>query len=81
MQSDQLNSFLTLYHVFGLGRVSLERLSEQFGNNFNHIVDASNSQLQAAGLSSEQITQIKNPDLEQLETELQWAEQPGNHLI
>jgi len=45
MQADQLSSFLKLFHVFGLGRVSLQRLGEQFGYNFNHIVDASNSQL------------------------------------
>ena len=81
MQADQLSSFLKLYHVFGVGRVSLERLSEQFANNFNYIVDASNSQLEAAGLSSEQISQIKNPNLEQLEKELEWSEQPGNHLL
>jgi len=81
MQADQLSSFLKLFHVFGLGRVSLQRLGEQFGYNFNHIVDASNSQLKGVGLSSEQISQIKNPDLNQLEKELEWADQSGNHLI
>ena len=81
MQADQLSSFLRLYHVFGLGRVSLQRLSDQFANDFNHIVDASNSQLKDVGLSAEQISQIRNPDLKQLETELEWASQADNHLI
>jgi len=81
MQADQLSSFLRLYHVFGLGRVSLERLYDQFSHNFNHIVDASNSQLKKAGLNAEQISQIKNPDQEQLDRELEWAEQADNHLI
>jgi len=81
MQANQLTSFLKLYHVFGLGRVSLERLCDQFSDNFNHIIDASSSQLQAVGLSPEQIAQIKNPDLAQIEKEHQWAEQTDNHLI
>ena len=81
MPLDHLNSFLKLNHVFGLGRVSLQRLGEHFGDNFNHVFEASNAELQAAGLNNQQIQQIKNPDLAQLDRDLEWAEQPGNHLI
>lgn len=81
MHLDQLTSFLKLHHVFGLGRVSLQRLGEQFDNNFEHVIDASNAELQAAGLNAQQISQIKHPDVEQLDRDLAWAELSANHLI
>jgi len=81
MPPDQLSSFLKLHHVFGLGRVSLQRLGERFGNDFNHIVEASSSELRAAGLDARQITQIKQPDQIELDRDLKWAELSGNHLI
>ncbi len=81
MHLDQLTSFLTLHHVSGLGRVSIQRLGEQFDNNFNQIIDASNAELQASGLNSRQINQIRQPDIEQLDRDLEWAELAGNHLI
>ena len=40
MQTDQFASFLSLHHIFGLGRVSLISLREKFGGNFNHVFDA-----------------------------------------
>ena len=81
MQSSQLSSFLRLFHVTGLGRVSLERLGEHFSGNFNGLIDASHSELLAAGLSSQQIEQIRDPDKQQVERELEWAEKPGNQII
>ncbi len=81
MYHDQLSSFLKLNHVFGLGSVSLQQLGKKFDNNFNHVVDASNAELQAAGLNSRQISQIKQPDVAQLDRDLAWAEMPVNHLI
>ncbi len=81
MHLDQLTSFLTLHHVSGLGRVSIQRLGEQFDNNFNQIIDTSNAELQASGLNSRQINQIRQPDIEQLDRDLEWAELAGNHLI
>lgn len=81
MGPDQLSSFLKLNHVFGLGRVSLQRLGQHFGGNFNRAFDASNAELQAIGLNNQQIQQIRQPDLAQLDRDLEWAEQPGNHLI
>lgn len=81
MQSSQLGSFLKLFHVSGLGRVSLERLGEHFDGNFNGLIDASHSELLAAGLSSQQIELIRDPDTQKVELELDWAEQPGNHII
>jgi DNA processing protein len=81
MQKDQLASFLTLHHIFGLGRVSLIKLSEKFEDDFNHILNASRSDLRAAGLKQGQIDQILAPNRDLVDQELEWAEQPGNHLI
>ena len=81
MHLDQLSSFLKLHHVFGLGRVSLQRLGEKFDNNFNHVIDASAAELQAAGLNARQISQIKQPDMAQLDRDLAWAEMSANYLI
>jgi DNA processing protein len=81
MQKDQLASFLSLHHVFGLGRVSLIQLSDKFDDDFNRVLNASRSDLRAAGLKQEHIEQLSNPDEKLVEQELEWAEQPGNHLV
>ena len=81
MQKDQLASFLTLHHIFGLGRVSLIKLSEMFESDFNQVLNASRGDLQAAGLNQEQIEQVLNPSRDLVDQELAWAEHPDNHLI
>ena len=81
MQKDQLASFLTLHHIFGLGRVSLIKLSEMFDGDFNHILNSSRGELEATGLKQAQIAQVLNPNRDLVEQDLAWAEQPGNHLI
>ena len=62
MQKDQFASFLSLHHIFGIGRVSLISLREKFGGNFNQVFDARRSDLEAAGLNKEQVEQLLNPD-------------------
>ncbi|MCP4187755.1 MAG: DNA-protecting protein DprA [Gammaproteobacteria bacterium] len=81
MQSSQFHGFLKLSYVSGLGRVSLQRLGNYFNGNFSQVFDSSHSQLLKAGLTGNQITQIQNPDANQLERELEWLEHPGNHII
>jgi DNA processing protein len=81
MQKDQFASFLTLHHIFGIGRVSLINLREKFGGNFNQVFEASRIDLKAAGLNQEQITQVVNPDQARIEREIAWAEQTENHII
>ncbi len=81
MPKDQLANFLRLFHVFGIGRVSLLDLREKFGGDFNQIFNISRNDLETAGLSTKQIDQIKSPNDTQVEKELAWAEQPGNHII
>ncbi len=81
MQKDQLANFLTLHHLFGIGRVSLIQLGEHFAGDFNQIFDTSRRDLQAAGLKQSQIDQISDPDRDMVDQALAWAEQPDNHLI
>ncbi|MCP4494139.1 MAG: DNA-protecting protein DprA [Gammaproteobacteria bacterium] len=81
MHPSQFRSFLKLSYVSGLGRLSLHQLRDHFGGDCNQIFDLSHSQLLKAGLTSKQINQILNPNTEQLDRELEWLEQPGNHII
>jgi len=81
MQKDQFASFLSLHHIFGIGRVSLISLREKFGGNFNHVFDARRSDLEAAGLNKEQVEQLLNPDQSRVEQEITWAAQSGNHIL
>ena len=81
MQKDQFANFLRLFHVFGIGRVSLIDLREKFGGDFNQIFSVSRNDLESAGLSPKQIEQIKSPNEVQIEKELSWSEQSDNHII
>jgi len=81
MQKDQLASFLTLYHCFGIGRVSLIALGEQFSLDFNQILEANRSDLNGAGLSNKQIDVVLNADRSTAEQAIAWAEQPDNHIV
>jgi DNA processing protein len=81
MLKDQLASFLTLHHVFGLGRASLISLSEGYDGDFNQILNASRGDLRAAGLNRGQIDRVLNPERNLVDQDLSWAEQPGNHLV
>lgn len=81
MQKEQFANFLRLFHVFGIGRVSLIDLREKFAGDFNHIFTLSRNDLESVGLSPRQIDQIKSPDEVQIEKELNWVEQADNHII
>jgi DNA processing protein len=81
MQTEQFASFLSLHHIFGIGRVCLINLREKFNGNFNNVSNASYSELRAAGLNGQQIDQILNPDCSRVDREVKWAEQPGNRIV
>ncbi|MFV2031329.1 MAG: DNA-processing protein DprA [Gammaproteobacteria bacterium] len=81
MQKDQLASFLSLFHCYGIGRVSLIALAERFSPDLGQIFQASRSELKATGLVNNQIDQVFNPDKSTVEQDLAWAEQPGNRLL
>ncbi|MCZ6723090.1 MAG: DNA-processing protein DprA [Gammaproteobacteria bacterium] len=81
MQKEQIASFIRLHHVFGIGRVSLISLGENFDDNFNYVTSASRSELQVAGLNRETIDLILKPDQARVDRELEWAEQSGNQII
>ncbi len=81
MQCSQLDSFLKLYHVNGLGLVSIRRLVEHYEFQFDRIIEASNDELKSAGLKPREIEQLKRPDQTSIDRELAWAELPGNYLV
>jgi DNA processing protein len=81
MQRDQFANFLRLFHIFGIGRVSLLDLRKKFGDDFNQIFNVTSHDLKAAGLNASQIDQIKSPNEAQVEAEMAWANEPDNHII
>ena len=81
MQKDQFASFLTLHHIFGIGRVSLISLRKKFGGSYNQVFNASRSELEAAGLNPAQIDQVIHPDQARTEQEMTWAADSRNHII
>ena len=81
MQRDQFANFLRLFHIFGIGRVSLIDLRKKFGGDFNQIFNVTRYDLKAAGLNASQIDQIKSPNESQVEAEIAWANEPDNHII
>tara|TARA_B110000093_G_scaffold182213_1_gene228237 strand:- start:1593 stop:2723 length:1131 start_codon:yes stop_codon:yes gene_type:complete len=81
MQRDQFANFLRLFHIFGIGRVSLIDLRKKFGGDFNQIFNVTRHDLKAAGLNASQIDQIKSPNEAQVEAEIAWANEPDNHII
>ena len=81
MQKDQLASFLKLFHVNGIGRVTLYSLHDRFDGDYNRMLDASRDELKSSGLQFAQIEQIKNTDFSLVDNDLSWAEKTGNKLI
>jgi DNA processing protein len=80
MQKD-LPAFLQLYHNFIPARSSLSRLLERFNGNPHQILQHSSATLRATGLDQKTINKIQAPRNSRVDTDLEWAQQPGNHLV
>jgi len=80
MQKD-LPEFLQLYHSFIPARSSLSQLLERFDENPGLILQHNAATLRAAGLDQKTISRIHAPGNRQVDADLEWAQQAGNHLI
>jgi DNA processing protein len=78
--SNDITDWLILYHAPGVGAVTFLRLIAQFGD-VREILRASNTHLQASGLSPEAVACLRQPDRKQIDCDLAWLEQPRNRLI
>ena len=72
--------WLALYHAAGLGGHTLRQLLETFTDPAA-IVSAGSSQLRAAGLSGTAIEALRRGNSPAIERDLEWLQQPNNHLL
>jgi DNA processing protein len=77
---NEITDWLILYHAPGVGAVTFLRLIAQFGDA-REILRAYSGHLQAAGLSPETVTYLRQPDRKQIDRDLAWLDQPRNRLI
>ena len=78
--ADPLIDWLTLCHAPGAGTATIHRLLENFSTPANAL-KASNGQLLQLGLKQTAINALRNPEETDLARDLEWREQPNNHII
>ncbi len=77
---DQARDWLVLHHAAGLGSHTLRQLLESFPGP-SAILAAGNTQLRTAGLSQPVIQALRAPDPPGVARDLEWLQQPGNHIL
>ena len=78
--ADTLIDWLALCHAPGAGTATIHRLLESFSTPANAL-RASNGQLQQLGLKQSAINALRKPDEAGIARDLEWHEQPNNHII
>ncbi len=81
MQKDLLPDFLHLFHAFGNHRDALLRLLRHCGGNPSQARDCDPRELRAIGFGARAVARIASSTAQAVETDLDWAARPGNHLI
>ncbi len=79
-QTTQAEYWLALARAPGVGPMTFIRLLKYFDNPRN-VFDAGPLQWQAQGLKSDLIDYLLHPDWGAVEKDMQWLEQPENHLL
>jgi DNA processing protein len=72
--------WLVLYHTAGIGGSTLRQLLETFPGP-TAILTAGSAQLRSAGLSTTAIEALRQADTAAIERDLEWLQQPDNHLL
>ncbi len=76
----ELECWLKLCHTPGIGGARLLRLLHRFGTAVS-ILDASDNDLQHAGLATDTIRLLHDVDPKAIERDIEWAEQPGHNIL
>ncbi len=79
-QTEGLRQWLALLHAPGVGSRSFNSLLEQVGEP-DQLLRMSPSELASLKISSLTVNYLRNPDWSAVERDMQWAEQPNNHLL
>lgn len=80
MQKDLLD-FLHLYHCLNRSRAQLFQLLQSFAGGASQITQSSPASLRACGVDQRTAIQILGARRPEVDSDLEWAEQTGNHLI
>lgn len=80
MHLTQLRYWLAALHLPGIGSRSLFRWLTQF-TDMEHLFNAYDSELKAAGLTNQQISTLRHPNWRLIEADLEWAQKENHHLI
>jgi len=80
MQKDLLD-FLHLYHCLNRSRARLFQLLQSFGGSARQVLQSSPASLRACGIDQQTAIQILHARRPEVDADLEWAEQAGNHLI
>ena len=75
-----LTDWLTLRHAPGVGIITFHRLLKTFATP-TQAIHAPSSQLQDNGLTAAAVEALQRPDQAMLERDLEWAQQPDNHIL
>ncbi len=77
---DPARDWLVLHHATGIGGHTLRQLFDSFSGP-SAILAATGTQLSAAGLSRPAIEALRETDPPGVARDLEWLQQPGNHLL
>ena len=77
---DPARDWLVLYHAAGMGGRTLRQLLELFPGP-SAILAAGSMRLRAAGLSHPVIAALREADSPGVARDLEWLQQPGNHIL
>jgi DNA processing protein len=80
MQKDLLD-FLQLYHGLEGSRARLFQLLQAFAGGAQQILQSSPAELRALGIDHRTATRILRTRRPEVDSDLEWAERAGNHLI
>ena len=77
---NELTDWLALWHVPGIGPATFNSLIHHFGSP-GEALRASRDRLRQVGLPDRCLGGILSPDLEGVNRDLQWAQQPNHYII
>lgn len=80
IEIQDITPWLVLLHAAGLGPSKLKALLEQFGSAHN-IINARAQELSTYRLSQQTITELNNPNLENIQRDIDWSQQTDHQII
>ena len=81
MQKELLPAYLHIYHCLAHYRGHMLRLLDHFDGNADRLLAAPRSSLQALGPKPKISAKLAQSKPHQVDSDLAWVQQPGNHIV